>query len=97
MTDPVQIGPYRVLRAIASGGMARVYEVQDPASEERYALKLLSASEALQRFQYLRPGVGSLPGAEASLLELKGTVQMQFNGNGYLLAHKSNVQRDDIS
>lgn len=50
MSDPVQIGPYRVLRAIASGGMARVYEVQDPASEERYALKLLSASEALQRF-----------------------------------------------
>ena len=46
-------------------------------------MQLLDASETLQRFQYLRPGVGSLPGAEASLLELKGTVQMQFNGNGY--------------
>jgi tetratricopeptide (TPR) repeat protein len=39
-----------VLRSIASGGMAQVYEVQDPASEERFALKLLVASVALRRF-----------------------------------------------
>ncbi len=50
MSLPEHIGPYRVLRSIASGGMAEVFEVQDPASEERYALKLLQASVALKRF-----------------------------------------------
>jgi tetratricopeptide (TPR) repeat protein len=50
MSLPEYIGPYRVLRSIASGGMAEVFEVQDPASEERYALKLLQASIALKRF-----------------------------------------------
>ena len=48
---PEHIGPYRVLRAIAAGGMAEVYEVEDPASGERYALKLLVAvKQALPRF-----------------------------------------------
>lgn len=48
---PSRIGPYRVLRSIARGGMAEVYEVQDPVSGERYALKLLLAGgTALQRF-----------------------------------------------
>lgn len=48
---PTRIGPYRVLRSIARGGMAEVYEVQDPVSGERYALKLLLATgTALQRF-----------------------------------------------
>ncbi len=48
---PEYIGPYRVLRSIAVGGMAEVYEVQDPASEERLALKLLVAVRAaLDRF-----------------------------------------------
>jgi serine/threonine protein kinase len=40
---PEHIGPYRVLKLLASGGMAEVYEVQDPASGERVALKLLVA------------------------------------------------------
>ena len=40
---PDHIGPYRVLRPIAAGGMAEVYEVQDPSSGERFALKLLIA------------------------------------------------------
>jgi len=39
---PSSIGPYRVVRAIARGGMASVYEVEDPASSQRYALKLLT-------------------------------------------------------
>ena len=39
---PTSIGPYRVIRAIARGGMASVYEVEDPASSQRYALKLLT-------------------------------------------------------
>jgi len=48
---PEHIGPYRVLRPIASGGMAEVYEVQEPSSGERFALKLLVAvKQALPRF-----------------------------------------------
>jgi serine/threonine protein kinase/tetratricopeptide (TPR) repeat protein len=48
---PEHIGPYRVLRPIAAGGMAEVYEVEDPASSERFALKLLVAvKQALPRF-----------------------------------------------
>jgi len=48
---PEHIGPYRIIRPIASGGMAEVYEVQDPASGERLALKLLVAvRQALKRF-----------------------------------------------
>ncbi len=45
------IGPYRVLRSFASGGTAEVYEVQDPSSGERFALKYLVAVESsLKRF-----------------------------------------------
>lgn len=35
------IGPYKVLRPIARGGMAEVYEVEDPLSNEHMAVKLL--------------------------------------------------------
>lgn len=46
------IGPYRVLRPIARGGMAEVYEVEDLISGERFALKLLVVEgSALPRFQ----------------------------------------------
>ncbi|MEZ4316736.1 MAG: protein kinase [Myxococcota bacterium] len=38
---PETIGPYRLLRPIARGGMAEVYEVEDPVSGEHLALKLL--------------------------------------------------------
>lgn len=38
---PDIIGPYEVIRAVAQGGMAEVFEVRDPASGERLALKLL--------------------------------------------------------
>jgi tetratricopeptide (TPR) repeat protein len=48
---PEYIGPWRVLRAIATGGTAEVYEVQDPESGERLALKLLQAVRtSLRRF-----------------------------------------------
>ena len=40
-TVPEQIGPYRVLRPVARGGMAAVYEVAEPGTERRLALKLL--------------------------------------------------------
>lgn len=50
-TVPDHIGPYRVLKPIATGGTAEVYEVQDPASGERLALKLLVAvTTSLKRF-----------------------------------------------
>lgn len=45
------IGPYRVLRAIAAGGSAEVYEVEDPVSGDRLALKILLAVQtSLARF-----------------------------------------------
>ncbi len=48
---PEYIGPYRVVRPLARGGMAEVYEVADPASGEHVALKLLmQAGSALPRF-----------------------------------------------
>ncbi len=48
---PQHIGPYRVLQSIAAGGMAEVYEVEDPASGERLALKMLqNLKVALKRF-----------------------------------------------
>jgi tetratricopeptide (TPR) repeat protein len=39
---PKEIGPYKVLRPVAQGGMAAVFEVLDPQSGERQALKLLT-------------------------------------------------------
>jgi len=55
LTDPNDIpeliGPYRVLRPIARGGMAEVYEVEDPPTGEHFALKLLKeGGTARQRF-----------------------------------------------
>ncbi len=48
---PERIGKYRLLRPIARGGMAEVYEVEDPASGEHLALKLLlETGGALPRF-----------------------------------------------
>ncbi len=50
-SHPSRIGPYRVLRPIASGGMAEVFEVADEASGEHLALKLLvQTGGALPRF-----------------------------------------------
>jgi tetratricopeptide (TPR) repeat protein/predicted Ser/Thr protein kinase len=46
-----QVGPYRVLRPLAKGGMAEVYEVEDVASGEHLALKILTQTGgALPRF-----------------------------------------------
>ena len=38
---PSEVGPYKILRPIARGGMAEVYEVEEPSSGEHLALKLL--------------------------------------------------------
>ena len=51
MRAPRNIGPYRVVRPIARGGMGVVYEVQHPVTGEHLALKLLSGSGTVrQRF-----------------------------------------------
>ncbi|HMV68799.1 MAG TPA: protein kinase, partial [Myxococcota bacterium] len=50
-TTPEQIGNYEVLRPLAQGGMAEVYEVRDPATGERMALKLLiETRSSIKRF-----------------------------------------------
>lgn len=49
--SPEFIGPYRVLRPIAKGGMSEVLEVEDAFSGERFALKWLTRSgRARKRF-----------------------------------------------
>ena len=51
MPTPTRIGPFDVVRPLATGGMAEVFEVLDPATGERYALKLLQeARSSLKRF-----------------------------------------------
>ena len=50
-TLPDFIGNYRVLRPIARGGMAEVYEVEDTITGEHFALKVLvQTGGALPRF-----------------------------------------------
>ncbi len=48
-TTPDQIGPYDILRPLARGGMAEVYEVQDRVSGERFALKMLQETKGSTR------------------------------------------------
>ena len=45
---PDRVGPYAVLREVARGGMASVYEVVDPVDGGRLALKLLHQRGAAQ-------------------------------------------------
>ena len=48
---PETIGPYHVLRPIAQGGMAEVFEVRDPDNGERRAVKLLQELQtSVKRF-----------------------------------------------
>jgi tetratricopeptide (TPR) repeat protein len=48
-STPITIGPYDVLRPIAQGGMAEVFEVRDRASGERMALKLLIETKSSEK------------------------------------------------
>ena len=41
---PDQIGPYRVIRLIGSGGMGLVYEAEQPAPQRRVAIKVIRGS-----------------------------------------------------
>ena len=48
---PESIGPYEVIRPLAQGGMAEVYEVREPLSGDRVALKLLiETRSSIKRF-----------------------------------------------
>ncbi len=52
MPMPHEIGPYRVLRPLARGGMAEVYEVEETRTGEHLAVKLLTQTGgALPRFK----------------------------------------------
>ncbi|MDH3525871.1 MAG: serine/threonine protein kinase, partial [Acidobacteriota bacterium] len=63
-----QIGPYRVRRFVAEGGMAWVFEVNDPRFEGRdvvRALKMLKPSAAVgEEFQRFRSEAGLLAGID---------------------------------
>lgn len=48
-STPDQIGPYDILRPLARGGMAEVFEVQDRVSGERFALKMLQETKGSTR------------------------------------------------
>ena len=59
------LGAYRVLEALGSGGMGRVYLAEDPRLGRRVALKVLppetaAQSEKLQRFEREARAVASL-------------------------------------
>src|SRR6516165_7062087 len=54
--DPEVVGGYRLVRVIGVGGMGKVYEAEDTATDRRVALKLVSAdyaksADALERFR----------------------------------------------
>ncbi|MHC4848243.1 MAG: WD40 repeat domain-containing serine/threonine protein kinase [Planctomycetota bacterium] len=53
--DPESIGPYRILRRLAIGGMGAVYEAEQPSPRRRVAIKLLKDecldSDTLARFR----------------------------------------------
>ncbi len=52
MSTPTHIGPYRVVRAIAQGGLSAVYEVADPETGSSLAAKVLLQKDAgLTRFE----------------------------------------------
>ncbi len=51
---PSAIGRYAVLRTIARGGMSVVYEVEDPQTRERFALKHLFVDGDVARSRFAR-------------------------------------------
>jgi serine/threonine-protein kinase len=61
--DP--LGPYRIVREIASGGTATVYEARDLRLEREVAIKVL------------RPELAAVLGADRFVQEMKTTAQLQ--------------------
>lgn len=57
-----KIGPYRVVRHIAQGGMGAVYEVEDPERSGRYALKLAAqTSQVGDKLLEIHRALSSIP------------------------------------
>ena len=59
------LGPYRIVREIASGGMATVYEAEDLKHERQVAIKVL------------RPELAAILGADRFVQEMKTTAKLQ--------------------
>jgi len=59
------LGPYRIVREIASGGMATVYEAEDLKHERQVAIKVL------------RPELAAVLGADRFIREMKTTAKLQ--------------------
>ena len=62
---PVQLGPYKILRVLAIGGMGRVYEAEDKTLARTVAVKTMRGGRAadpkfLERFHYEREALARL-------------------------------------
>ncbi len=56
MTDPTQLGRYRIVQVLGSGSMGKVYEGLDPVLNRRVAIKVIAADrieDAARRADYL--------------------------------------------
>ena len=63
--DPVRLGPYRIIRILAIGGMGKVYEAEDEDLARTVAVKTIRIGRAadpklLERFEYEREALARL-------------------------------------
>ena len=63
--DPVRLGPYRITRTLAIGGMGKVYEAEDEELHRTVAVKTIRLGRAadpklLERFEYEREALARL-------------------------------------
>jgi serine/threonine protein kinase len=83
----VLVGPYEIVRAIASGGMGEVYRAWDPRLQRDVAIKLLPATysgdtERLKRFELEARAAGQLAHPNIPAIYDTGT----FKGSPYVVS-----------
>jgi WD40 repeat protein len=83
----VLVGPYEVVRAIATGGMGEVYRAWDPRLQRDVAIKVLPAtysgdSERLRRFELEARAAGQLAHPNIPAIYDTGT----FKGSPYVVS-----------